>query len=787
MIRFFLALICLMHFFNSQSQTTLSGYVKDEQTGETLIGAIVYNLSTNDGAVTNEYGFYSLPIKNGEQTIAFKYVGFQEKKHPIIINGNTTLNMELSANSYEVDAVEIILNEEQQKIENAEMSVAKLSAETIKKIPAVMGEVDLIKSIQLLPGVTNNGEGATGFNVRGGATDQNLVMLDEAIIYNSDHMLGFFSVFNNDAIKDVKLYKGGIPARFGGRASSVLDVRQKDGNNKTFGASGGLGLISSRLLLEGPLKKDKASFLVAGRSSYAHLFLKLTDNDNSLRFYDLNLKANYQLNENNQLFLSGYFGSDDFILGNFFKNNYGNATANLRWNHIYNNRLFSNLSLIYSHYTYGLDFTTLKFKWLSGIDNLNTKYDFKYYMNQTTSLDFGANLISYNFNPGEVKPTSTESSLSYEQLQQKRALEGALYISANQDFGKKFTAEYGIRYSNFYRLGGQQLNHYNNNQPVAYDEDLEIYSSVKPQTTVSFKKNDVIKDFHNFEPRIALSYRANENTAFKLSYNKIAQYIHLISNSQTPTPLDVWAPSGKFIQPQIANQYAFGLFKNAKEKNYSIELEGFYKTIENRIDYIDGADLIANDAIEQVILPGESKAYGSEFLLKKNEGNLTGWLAYTLSKSMQKTDGGSIGGLGINNGDWYSTNHDKTHDLSITGNYNLNKTWNFGANFALQSGRPVTYPNAQYMIDGISVANFAERNANRLPVYHRFDLSATLTPKKNEKKRLKREWIFSIYNLYNRKNANSIRFTQNPETGNNQAERLSIFGIIPSATWNFKF
>ena len=654
-------------------------------------------------------------------------------------------------------------------------------------MPAILGEVDIIKSILTLPGVTNAGEGQSGFNVRGGAADQNLILLDEATIYNSSHLFGFFSVFNADAIKDLKLYKGGIPAKYGGRVASVLDIYQKEGNSNKFNLSGGIGLISTRLLAEGPIVKDKASFLVAGRSSYAHLFLKLTDNKNSAYFYDLNTKLSYDINNNNSLYVSGYFGRDVFSLNNSFVNTYGNSVLNLRWNHLFSDKLFSNASLIYSDYYYGLKLDFIGFNWDSGIKNYNFKYDFKYYLDDKTKLNFGLNTVYYDFNPGKIEPSNSSSGINPDQLDKKYAFEPAVYIDIEQSLSEKFSVNYGLRYSSFYRLGKQEINTYLNNEPVVFNQDLQIYEKATPTGTVSYGINETIASFGNFEPRIAISYAINKSEAIKASYNRMSQYLHLISNTQSPTPLDVWTPSDDFLKPQLLDQFAIGYFRNFKNGKYTLEVESFYKKIKNRLDYIDGADLIANNAIEQVVLNGNARAYGLEILAKKNEGRLNGWVSYTLSRSEQQTPGRNSNETGINNGEWYKTGWDKLHNISVTGMYQLNEKWSFGSIFSLQSGQPVTYPNGQYVYQDISVPNYGLRNENRLPTYHRLDISATLVPEKNKNRKWYGEWVFSIYNVYSRKNAASISFRQNQDSGNNEAVRLSIFGIVPSVTYNFKF
>lgn len=782
--------VFLLMFFTSafsQEKFTLSGTIRDANSNETLIGATVYIPEAQASTATNEYGFFSLSLPAGTYTLQINYVGFSGTEETITLDSNIRKNYQLSEDSKELDEVVITGTTNRANIRQPQMSVNKLTVQEIKKMPVVMGEVDVLKSILQLPGVTNAGEGSSGFNVRGGSADQNLILLDEATIFNSSHLFGFFSVFNSDAIKDLKLYKGGIPARFGGRLSSVLDIYQKEGNSKEFHMTGGIGLISSRLLAEGPIVKDRGSFLIGGRASYAHLFLKLTDNENSAYFYDLNTKLSYKLNDNNNLYLSGYFGRDVFNINESFNNIYGNTVVNLRWNHLFNDKLFSNMSMIYSDYYYGLELGFLGFNWDSGIQNYNLKYDFKHYLSDKLKLNYGVSAIYYDFNPGTISPMDGKSSVNYDQLDKKYALEPAIYIDAEQDLTDKLSVSYGIRYSLFYRLGAQTLNTYANNQPVSFNNDLKIYEKADPNGTQSYEGNEVIADFNNLEPRVAVAYQLDENQSVKASYNRMAQYLHLISNTSSPTPLDVWTPSDNFVKPQLLDQVAVGYFKNFKDDAYSLEVEAFYKKVKNRIDYIDGADLIANEAIEQVVLNGRARSYGMEVLFRKNTGKLTGWVSYTLSRSEQQTPGRTPNETGINNGNWYLSGYDKLHNLSVTGSYELSPKWSFGGIFALQSGQPVTYPNGQYVYGDLVVPSYAGRNEDRVPAYHHLDVSATYTPKPDKKTGWQGEWVFSIYNLYNRMNTASVTFRQNEDTGANEAVRLSIFGIIPSVTYNFRF
>ncbi len=773
----------------AQERYTLSGIVKEAATNETMIGVTVAVPELQTGVITNEYGFYSITLPKGDYTIQWSFVGFNGQVKKITLKENTKIDVALEESSFDLDEVVIVDDVEKVSIRKPEMSVNKLSINTIKQLPVVFGEVDVVKSLLLLPGVTSGGEGASGFNVRGGASDQNLILLDEATIFNSSHLFGFFSVFNPDAIKDLKLYKGGIPARYGGRVSSVLDIYQKDGNSKDFHLNGGIGVISSRVLLEGPIVKDRGSFLLGGRSSYAHLFLPLVDNENVAYFYDVNVKLNYKLNDKNTLLLSGYFGRDVFSLSENFVNTYGNSVLNLRWNHIFNDQLFSNLSLIYSDYFYGLMLDFIGFDWESGIQNLNVKYDLKHYLGNSLKLNYGLHTTYHSFNPGEISPIDGREGITPSKLIKKFALENAVYLGVEQKLTKKLTAEYGLRYSTFLRFGQSSLNRYQDDQAVIYEENLGIYEGAEP-IGAEDSSGDVLTSFGTLEPRLALSYLLSSNKSIKASYNRIAQYLHLLSNTSSPTPLDVWTPSGPFVKPQIANQVALGYFQDIRENAYTLQVETFYKTVENRINYIDGADLIANDAIERVILNGEARAYGLEVLLTKNrtdDSRFTGWLAYTLSRSEERTPGRTAIEPGINFGEWYASNYDKTHDISMTMSYKASEKWSINTNFSFQTGQPTTYPNSQYEFSTIVVPNFSLRNSNRLPSYHRLDISATLTPKNKNNNRWRGEWVFGIYNIYNRKNAASITFSQNKDTGNNEATKLSIFGIVPSVTYNFKF
>lgn len=772
-----------------QEKVTLSGSIANKSNNETLIGAVISVPDANVSAVTNSYGFYSISLPKGDYTVVINYPDFDITEEKISVTESMQRNFAMTESSRTKSIEEVILkgNTTKTNISTQEMSVNKLSIATIRKMPAVMGEVDILKSIMQLPGVANAQEGASGFNVRGGSVDGNLVLLDEAIVYNTSHLFGFFSVFNSDVIKDLKLYKGGIPSNFGGRISSVLDIYQKEGNNKEFHATGGIGAVSSRLLIEGPVVKEKSSFVVAGRASYAHLFMKLAKKPNSAYFYDLNAKLNYKLNTKNSLYLSGYFGKDDMSFNNSFMNDYGNTLLNIRWNHIFSDQLFSNASFIYSDYNYGLQIKFAGIDWKSNVKNYNFKYDFKHYLSDKLNLSYGLNSIYYQFNPGTITPFGENSTIKPDQIAKKNAMENAVYISAEQKFSDQLSVNYGLRYSNFIRLGEQQVNTYTNNEAVVYNQEMQIYEEGTPTGSINYGKNKKIIGFGNLEPRLAIAYTLDDNQSFKASYNRMAQYVHLISNTASVSPLDIWAPSDRYLKPQILDQIALGYFRNFNNGKYSLEVETFYKKIKNKADYIDGAELIAHKAIEQVMLNGEGRAYGLEIMAKKNSGRLTGWLSYTLSRAEQRTPGRNADEPGINNGQWYRANYDKTHNLSLTAAYQLSKKWSFGGIFTYQTGKAATYPNGKYQYQGITIASYGERNRNSIPAYHHLDLSATYTPKADKVRRWKGEWVFSIYNVYGRSNAAAVNFGQNLDTGISEARKISIFGVIPSVTYNFKF
>ena len=783
-------IVFMMAFLTGYSQETvrISGYVKDKENGEDLIGATVLIKELQSGNISNVYGFYSISMPAGKYTLEVSYVGYETLSMPIEVTEDRTLNFDLAVASEMIEEVVITAEAENKNVSQNEMSTLNITGKTIKEIPAVLGEPDIIRSIQLLPGITAVGDGSTGFNVRGGSADQNLILLDEGVIYNSAHLLGLFSAINPDAVKDVKIYKGGIPARYGGRLSSVLDVRQKEGNLKSFNGEGGVSLISARALLEGPIVKDKASYMLTARRSYGDAFLRLAGGDNTAYFYDLNLKTNYKINDRNRVFLSGYFGRDRLDLDGIFSNGWGNATATFRWNTVLSNRLFANVSAIYSNYDYTIDnlATGTESRINSNIINYNLKSDFAYYLKGEDNLEFGVDLKWYNFNPATIEALDG-SNIQPTTLDEKLAQEQGVYLNYHAEKGK-FVFDVGSRISRFVRTGAQDIPVYANDQPVVFNPVLGRYEEGEVVGTTSYDNGESITSFTNWEPRVGLTYLLSDNSSIKASYNRMYQYLHLISNTTAPSPLDVWVPSGPFIDPQSADQIALGYFRNFKQNTYEASVEVYYKDMSNMVDYVDGADIIANNQIETQLLSGDGRSYGAEFYLRKNTGRLTGWISYTLSRSERQVKGLGQGDPGINGGDWYVTNFNKLHDLSITGIYELTDRWSLSGNFVMASGLPGTFPEGRYEYGGLIVPHYGERNSDQLPTYHRLDISATLKRKPKNGRKTAGEWVFGLYNVYNRFNANSIYFVENDENlGETQAFKSSLFGITPNITYNFKF
>ncbi len=765
---------------HAQQKVTISGYVKDAQNAEAIIGATVFVQELGYGVASNPYGFYSLTIPKGEYTLNFAFLGYKNIVRKINVQSNIRIDIQLEGQSDQIGEVEIRSQKRNEQITNMEMSMNKLDIKEIKSMPALLGEVDVIRSIQALPGVSTVGEGTSGFNVRGGAADQNLILLDEAPVYNSSHLMGFFSVFNPDAVKEVKLLKGGIPAQYGGRLSSLLDVRMKDGNAKQFGMNGGLGLISSRLTLEAPIQKDKSSFILAGRRSYGDLFLKLSPDkelrDNGAYFYDLSAKVNYTIDSRNRIFLSGYFGRDVFSFGDLFNMSWGNGTGTVRWNHLFNERLFANLSLIYSNYDYSLGVPegSQAFKWKSNIINYSPKVDFAYYANTRNTISFGASTIFYDFYPGTVTPESEQSIFNKMEMAQQRGNEYAVYIDNEQNITSLFSIQYGLRLSAFQYLGSQ----------FVYDYQENGTERKIPANGRNYAKGETIAFYPNLEPRFSAKYILNEFSSLKLSYNHMAQYIHLISGTTAASPTDVWSPTTNNIKPELADQIAIGYFRNFKENTFETSAEVFYKTMDNQIDYVNAPQLLLNPNLEAELLYGKGRAYGLELYAKKNEGRFRGFISYTLSRSERKIPG-------INSDKYYPAKYDKTHNLSVVSMFEWTKRFSLSGNFTYGTGVATTFPNARYEYNGIIVPHNTtnSRNNYRVPAYHRLDLAATLKNKPKGNPRFESEWVFSVYNVYARRNAFTVFFRQNQDNPTvTEAVRMSVFGsVLPSVTYNFKF
>jgi len=766
------ALVLLMSTTSfAQNKFTVSGTVKSASNGETIIGATI-TVGTNHVTRTNEYGFYSLTLPAGTYPLIVSSVSFTAYSDSLNLQKNTVVNVDLLDAEQTLEEVVISsTTSSRRSLGSPQMGMEQITPQDIKNVPVLLGEKDAIKVLQLLPGIKSAGEGSSGMYVRGGAADQNLILLDEATVYNASHLLGFFSTFNSDAVKDIAVYKAGMPAQYGGRLSSVLDIKMNDGNNQDFNVSGGVGLISAKLNVEGPIQKGKSSFLVSGRRTYADLFLKLSSdssiNTNQLYFYDFNAKMNYQLGEKDRLYISGYLGNDHVGVGELFGLDWGNTTGTLRWNHIFNNKLFSNTSLIYSNYKYkiGINSGADVFDIFSNIRDYNLKQEFQWYLNNKNSLRFGLNSTYHTIRPGEV--TSPDSSSVNEKLMQKRySLDNAVFATNTWKASDKFSLTYGLRLSAFSILGKGDF----------YNVDGEG----KVLDTTHYKSGEVVKTYLNLEPRLAASYQFNSSSSVKASYVRNTQNLHLIANSTSSTPTDKWIASTNIIKPEISDQFSLGYYKDLRDGLYELNVETYYKTMQNQIDYRDGADVYnGNNAIESELLFGKGRAYGVEWLLRKRTGRLSGWISYTLSKTERQIDG-------INNGAWYNARQDRTHDIAIVAMYQLNKKWTLSANWVYYTGDAVTFPAGKYIVDDQTTYYYTERNGYRMPNYHRLDLGATMQLK--QRKRWSSELTFSLYNAYGRENAYTIEFQDSKDDPNKTvANQLAIFKFIPSVSYNFKF
>jgi hypothetical protein len=737
--------------------------VKQKSSGETLVGvtaSVVENPTV--GVITNEYGFFSLSLPQGNYTLRFSYIGYQQQLIPIKLDSNVTLNINMSD---ETTLKEVVVSskKDNDNLTKAAMGTEVLDMRTAAKMPVVFGEKDLVKTIQLMPGVKSSGEGSNGFSVRGGATDQNLIILDEAPVYNASHLLGIFSTFNSDAIKDATIIKGNSQAQYGGRLSSVLDVKMKEGNNKDYHVSGGLGLISSRMTIEGPIQKDKSSFIISGRRTYADLLANMSSDfrDVKLYFYDLNAKANVAINSKNKIFFSGYFGKDVLSVSKTFGSNWGNATGTLRWNSVVSSKLFSNTSFIYSNYDFNVGFNTdgNSININSNIKDLNLKQDFTLFLNSQNTVRFGLNTIHHT-----ITPTTTEGTGIVSNKKVRKGLENAVYVNNSWKASDKISMDYGLRFSFFYVLGGNTYNIYTNNQ---------LTQSVK------LDEGSIGKAYYNLEPRLSTNFRVSENASIKLGYARNTQNLHLMSNSTGGSPTDQWIGNSYNIKPEIADQVSIGYSRNFNDNAYELNSEVYYKFMQHQIDYRDGTDINTVPDIESELLFGNGRAYGIETIIKKKKGKLTGWIGYTLSKTERQ-----IGG--INNGQWYNAKQDRTHDLSVVGIYSLTSRWTLSGIFVYTTGNAVTFPTGRYVMNDMVIYQYGSRNADRMPATHRLDISATY--ERPAKKRYQSSWSFGLYNVYGRRNPYSITFRENAVNPQKiDAVQTSLFQWIPSVTYNFKF
>ncbi|NPA35922.1 MAG: TonB-dependent receptor [Chlorobi bacterium] len=756
-----------------EKKITISGYVKDAQTGENLTGATILIKETGKGSTANSYGFYSISLTPGTYHLTFSFIGYDEKEIEIKADKDFSLNILLEPGSEQLQEIVITSQQKDHNITSPLMGNEKLLSNDIKQIPVLMGETDLIKVLQLMPGVQATSEGSSGFSVRGGNPDQNLILLDEATVYNAGHFLGFFSVFNNDAINSVELYKGYIPASSGGRISSLLNIRMKEGNKKKFSGTAGIGTIASRFTLEGPIIKDRTSFIVSARRTYLDLlipvFAKDDMKDNRIYFYDLNAKVNHTLNKNNHFYLSGYFGRDVFR-NEFSKMDFGNKTFTARWNHVYNPRLFSNLTLIYSNYDYGLgtiESGANSFEWKSNLKDWSLKADFNYYMNTSNTISFGGQTTYHDIMPGNAYGKDEDDMYNEIRLANTNSLEHAIYISNTQNITQRFVVKYGLRFSIFQNIGPGTLFEYDDNYNVTGEREI--------------KKGEIYNTYTGLEPRISLSYILTPGTSVKASYSRTKQYLNMASNSTSSSPLDIWFPASPNVKPQTADQYSVGFFKNIFSNKVETSLELFYKNMQNTIDFKDHAELLLNEHLEGELRFGKSWSYGAEIFVRYNLNNWKGWISYTRLKAERKIDG-------VNNNKTYLSPYDHTNDISLVVNHRISERSSFAANWVFYTGAPVTLPVGRYESGGVIVPLYSDRNEERMPNYHRLDLSFTLHSKNKKQKQCKGEWVFSVYNAYYRKNAWVINFENDDDNPLIIHARMTyLFSIIPAITYNIKF
>ena len=763
----FLLLVAIPMTTFGQQRYTLSGYLRDATSGEALIYATIYPETLKTGVSTNEYGFFSITLPEGKYNFVFSYIGYQKIKKEIIFDKDRHENFSLAPRKTELEEITVIGQPNENIVRQNEIGTVQLNVKELSTIPVLFGEQDILKSIQLMPGVSPVGEGNSGFYVRGGNPDQNLILLDDAPVFNPSHLLGFFSVFNSDAIRDVKLYKGGVPARYGGRASSVMDVRMKEGNMKDYNVSGGIGLISSRLMAEGPLLQDKSSFIISGRRTYADLFLPLSNDDkikdNKLYFYDLNFKTNLIINNNNRVFLSGYFGRD-VLKANDFGFSWGNKAGSLRWNHQFSPSLFANTTMVINDYNYKTEGDIGgRFSLEAGINDLSLKQDYALSLFNSFSFLFGFNSVLHHFKPGEVM--SNSKNIRSFKISEKSGWENAIYVFLEHQLSEKVNIGYGIRMSAFSRIGPGTENTYNATGNIV--------------KTTTFASGKFYRNYFGFEPRFNLTWLLSDLSSVKAGYNQMSQYIHLLSNSSAGTPVDYWLPSSNNVKPQFVSQISAGYFRQFKSERINFSIEGYYKDMKNQIDYRNNADVFLNENAEAELLFGKGRSYGLEFLCKKETGIFTGWISYTLSRTEKHFDE-------INDGTWYPARQDRTHDVSVVTNFRAGKKLSLSATWVYYTGNAITFPSGKYVIDGNIVNYYTSRNGYRMPAYHRLDLGANLLLKETSK--FRSELNFGLFNAYGRKNAYSILFRTNEnDSSKTEAVKLYLFSVIPSITWNFRF
>lgn len=748
---------------------TIGGVVRDARTNETLIGVpIVLENNPEIGTVTNENGFYSLTLKQGEYTLLLSYLGYESASIKVSLNKN--IDQDIKLNTASVDLAELVVTDRRQdaNVTNVQTGVEKLSVQQINKLPVLMGERDVIKALELMPGVKSAGEASGGYFVRGGTSDQNAILLDGASLYNASHLMGFFSTFNSDAIKDVTLYKGAMPAQFGSRLASVLDVQMKDGDNQEYHVNGGIGLISSKIGVEGPIQKGKSSFLLSGRRTYADMIAKASgtkDAQNStLYFYDLNLKTNYILSSKDQLFFSGYLGRDKMGVDKVVNTDWGNLIGTLRWSRMLNNKMFMNTSLIYNQYSYNVDLDmSIDAHVSSKIHDYTLKQEFTYVYSPKSSWKFGYSSTYHNVSPG--KYWYDEDKGDAYPMQRRYSWENDVFANNTLKISDDLEVTYGLRGTSLSVLGKGDFYILDDNHEVA--------------DTVSYKSGEFVKTYFNLQPRVSMAYQLNDYSSVKAAYGRTVQNIHMLSNSAMNGPMDRWASSSNYIKPQIADQITLGYFRNFSNNMYEFSVEAYYKDMKNQIDFKDNAKTYRKDEIETELLFGKGRAYGIEFMIKKQFGQLTGWVGYTLSKSEKKIEG-------INENKWYDATQDRTHDISIVAIYELNKKWTLSGTWIYYTGNAVTYPSGKYELDGIEVPYYTERNGYRAPAYHRLDLGAVC--KLKDTKKFYSELSFSLYNAYGRENAYMIEFRpNNDDTSKMSAYQYALFKFVPSISWNFKF